>query len=167
MATLKSNLERRAIAWAGQLTQAAKAYAPAHLQPAIHTKVETTDTGFTLRLGVSNNKPTGVGHYNYGTSDARAQEYGSGIRAQRRQAGMISIDAVNKPLLIFPGTNDFAGQIIMVKHVNHPGINAANSGKGYMRPAVEDLRKRMRADLENDVRDAIRTTMRLAFRGYE
>lgn len=167
MATLQTNLKRRAIAWAGQLTRIAKGYAPAHLQPYIHTTVEETDTGFTLKLGVKNKAPTGPGHWNYGSSDARAQEYGSGLQAQRRGRSFISIDAKNKPLLIFPGTHEYAGVTIMIPHVNHPGIKATNDEEGYLRPAVKDLRKRMRAELQEDVRDAIRTTMRMTFKDFD
>lgn len=167
MATLSTNLKRRATSWAGQLTKLAKGYAPAHLQASIHTKVETTDTGFVLRLGVTNNRPTNPSMPNFGTSDARAQEYGSGKQAQRRDKKFISIDAVNKPNLVFPGTHGFEGQIIVIPHVNHPGIHATNNEKGYLRPAVADLRKRMKAELAEDVRDAIRTSMRIAFKKFE
>lgn len=167
MATLSNNLKRRAIYWAGELTKNAKGYAPSHLKPYIHTKVEDTPDGFVLRLGVENKAPTGQGHYNYGSSDARAQEYGSGLRAQRRSNKEISIDPHWKPILIFPGTHEFEGMIIFTHHVSHPGIKATNDEEGYLRPAVKDLRARMKADLTEDVRDAIRTTMRLAFKGYE
>lgn len=167
MATLQTNLKRRAIAWAGQLTRAARGYAPAHIAPYIHTTVQEEDTGFVLRLGVQNKNPTGPGHPNFGTSDARAQEYGSGQRAQRRGIGFISIDARYKPQLIFPGTHEFEGMTIFTQHVDHPGIKAANDGEGYLRPAVKNLRARMRAELTEDLRDAIRTTMRMTFKDFD
>lgn len=168
MATLSNNLKRRAIYWAGELTKNAKGYAPTHLKEYIHTKVEDTPDGFLLRLGVQNKAPTGEGHYNYGSSDARAQEYGSGERAQRRVGvGLISIDPHWKPILIFPGTHEWEGITISTYHVDHPGIKATNDEEGYLRPAVKDLRARMKQDLTEDVRDAIRTTMRMAFKGYE
>lgn len=166
MADLNTNLRRRAVAWAGQLTSKAKAYAPTHLQPFIHTKVEPNDAGFILRLGVENKAPTGPGHPNYGSSDARAQEYGSGKQAQRGARTFINIDPVTKPALVFPGTHEWEGLMIITPHVNHPGIKAANEDQGYLRPAVKDLRARLRAELQEDVRDAIKTSMRIAFRGF-
>lgn len=167
MADLTTNLKRRAAGWAGQLTSMARAYAPAHLAPYIHTRVEETPTGFILRLGVENRAPTGPGHPNFGSSDARAQEYGSGKQAQRKGQSFISIDARYKPQLIFPGTHGFEGMTIYTQHVNHPGIKAANDGQGYLRPAVKDMRARMRVEIRQDVRDAVKTSLRFAFKGFE
>ena len=46
--------------------------------------------------------------------------------------GPHGIDAREAPWLIFEGTNDWAGQIIKTKHVNHPG----HTGKQWLKRTV-------------------------------
>lgn len=53
------------------------------------------------------------------------------------------IDARNKPLLIFEGTNGFKG-LIRTPHVNHPGFAA----RPYMRAAKTRVRKANLEDLQ-------------------
>jgi hypothetical protein len=67
------------------------------------------------------------------------------------------ITARNAPLLVFMGTNDWAGQIIRKKSVNHPGI----APRPYLQPAKDDTREQNREEL----RAAVGRNMRLAIRG--
>lgn len=67
------------------------------------------------------------------------------------------IDAKNVPNLIFEGTNQFAGQIIVTPHVNHPGIQA----RPFLAPAKANNREKNLADL----REAVGKNMRLQIRG--
>jgi hypothetical protein len=166
MATLQLNIKRRLAGWAGQLTQYAKANAPQHLQSFIHTRVEESGAAtFTLRVYVENKAPTGEGHYNYGSSDARAQEYGSGLQS-RTSKKEYPIRARWKPKLVFMGTNEFSGQLIVIDEVSHPGIKPYHD-EGYIRPAIKEFTPYMAANIAEDLADAVRTTLRTAFEGFE
>jgi secreted PhoX family phosphatase len=52
---------------------------------------------------------------------------------------------------------------VLLPSVQHPGIEAANNGKGYIAPAMNKLRKRARAELDKEVRDAIVGDLRESF----
>lgn len=152
--TLGTNLKKRASAWAAQLTSLAKSYAPSHIQKAISSKTEEKSDGtYIIRITADRRI----------APDARAWEYGSGLKARRGSKGYINIDPKTKPFLVFAGTNDWSGQIIRTSHVNHPGIMAANGGQGYIAPAVNELRKRARTELDADVRNAIASDIRRSF----
>lgn len=162
---LKDNLKKRATAWAGQLTKLAKGFAPNHLKPYISSHVEAKEDG-TYRIRITANRganPTGPGHPNYGSSDARAQEFGSGLRARRGPKQKYLIHPKNAKFLEFEGTNQFEGWIIRTMEVKHPGIKAANQGKGYLAPAMNEIRKRARAELTKEIRDAIVGDLRESF----
>lgn len=160
---LLNNLKRRAVAWAGQLTSLAKEYAPAHVQPAISSHVEEKADGqFIIRI-TSDRKIA---------PDARAQEYGSGIRARRGAKVKYPILPKNKKLLAFywdvadanPEQFSFLpdGRVILPA-VMHPGIEAANEGRGYIAPAMKELRKRAKEELSKEIKDAIVGDLRASF----
>lgn len=174
---LTSALKRRATSWAGQLTKLSKALAPDHLKRYIVSRVEQKETGFIIRTTVNRNaNPI----EKYGSADARAQEYGSGLRARRGAKKKYPIKPKNKKILAFywevatrsemeagrPGKFMFApdGRVLM-HQVNHPGIKAANNGQGYIAPAMRELRKRGKAELKNDIRQAILGDLRQSFGG--
>jgi len=173
-ARLKSNLIKRARAWAGQLTLLAKSFAPDHIKPYISSKVEDKGDGtFIIRTTADRfANPTGPGHPNYGSSDARAQEFGSGLRARRGTKQKYPILPKNKKVLAFdwdvananPERFVFApdGRVLLPS-VQHPGIQAANAGKGYIAPAMKELRKRAKADLSLEIRNAIVGDLRESF----
>lgn len=161
--TLQGNLKRRAAAWAGNLTKLAKSYAPRHIQSAISSRVEEKQDGtFVIRI-TANRKIA---------SDARAQEYGSGIHSKRGAKVKYPITPRKGKLLAFhwdvadanPERFSFLpdGRVILPS-VQHPGIEAANSGKGYIAPAVRELRKKARQELDKDIRDAILGDLRRSF----
>jgi hypothetical protein len=158
---LVNSLKRRASAWAGQLTSLAKSFAPNHVKPAIESHVEEKDNGtFIIRITADRRR----------VPDARAQEFGSGLRARRGTKKKYPI--VGKPFLVFRWdvatanpekfhmTKD--GKVV-IHQVQHPGIQAANEGKGYIAPAMRELRKRAKAELSKEIRDAIVGDLRESF----
>lgn len=167
---LATNLKRRASAWAGQLTSLAKSFAPNHVQPAISSHVETKEEGkFIIRITADRKV----------APDARAQEYGSGIHARRGAKKEYPILPKHKKMLAFyenaNGTWDYDmfdppmprlyapdGRGLFYG-VLHPGIEAANGGKGYIAPAMKELRKRARKELGMEVKDAIMSDLRASF----
>lgn len=167
---LQNSLKRLTASWAGQLTKLAKDLAPAHLRPYIHSKVEDKDgVSFVVRTYVNRNEnPIDK----YGSADARAQEYGSGLRARRGSKTKYTIAPKNKPFLIFPWevatqnpehfvlTKD--GNVVL-PYVRHPGIKAANEGKGYIGPAQAEVRMRAKAQLGKEIRDVILGDLRESF----
>lgn len=66
------------------------------------------------------------------------------------------IDARNTPNLIFEGTNEWAGQLIITPHVNHPGIKP----RPYLQPAKDKHREQ---NLK-EIKDAVGRNMRLQIR---
>lgn len=169
---LASNLKRRAAAWAGQLTSLAKSFAPKHIQPYISSHVEEKGDGVYIIRTTANRfaNPTRKGHPNYGSSDARAQEFGSGIHARRGKVGKYPIKG--HPFLVFKWDIATASpeKFTMTKdgdvklaQVMHPGIQAANEGKGYIAPAQIELRKRAKRELSEDIRSAIVGDLRESF----
>ena len=178
MSRLSNALRRRAISWAGQLTKLAKSFAPNHLRPFIRSRVEIKDDKtFIIRTTVNRNeRPL----EKYGSADARAQEYGSGLRARRGAKKKYPIKPKNKKILAFywevatrsemeagkPGKFMFApdGRVLM-HQVNHPGIHAANQGKGYIAPAIKELKQRAKNELKSDIRQAILGDLRQSFGG--
>ena len=163
MSRLQSNLRRRAIAWAGQLTKLSRSLAPKHVRSAISSHVEEkTDGTNIIRITADRNI----------APDARAQEYGSGLKARRGPKQKYPIRPKTKKVLAFyweiasqnPDRFQFLddGRVILPE-VMHPGIQAANSGKGYIAPAMVELRKRAKKELDVDVRQAILGDLRASF----
>jgi len=62
------------------------------------------------------------------------------------------------------GVDDIpAGARILLGSVQHPGVLAANSGKGYLAPAIAKVRRQIRKDIPKDVRKAFLGTFRKSF----
>lgn len=133
-------------------------------------KLEITSTG------ASKNKKKSV---------ARAYEYGSGTRSrstktsrfQQGSKGFIRIAPKRKKVLAFawdkvsadtPAGKKFLGVSkktgkALFAFVDHPGVVAANSGKGYLAPAIAKVRKTIRKEIPVEVRKAAIGTFRKAF----
>jgi len=84
-------LRKATTGWAKKILDTAKKNSPRHLAPHIYTSITTTSKErFSINLGVrridsfesSSSIPGAVSGGSKGTLDARAQEYGSGIRAE-------------------------------------------------------------------------------------
>lgn len=160
MSEFSSTLIRSVRSFAGQLTSLAKSYAPTHLKNKISTSV--TESGDNFRITITAKAP-----------DARAQEYGSGLWAQKGSKHWIPIMPINKTMLafpypqekVYPGTRYIDGRII-TNEVQHPGIHAVNDEQGYIRPAVKEFRKRIKAKdgLAGDLKRAILNDIRKSFK---
>jgi hypothetical protein len=77
--------------------------------------------------------------------EARAYEYGSGLRAKRGEKDYIIIAPKNVPKLIFQGTNEWTGQTIVVPPmgggvVHHPGV----APRPFLTPAVQENKERIK-----------------------
>jgi len=160
---LANNLKRRASSWAGQLTSLARSFAPNHVEPAIHSHVEEKGDGeFIIRITADRRI----------APDARAWEFGSGIHARRGVKKKYPILPKNKKVLAFnweianaqPENFKFLPDgRVMLGSVQHPGIQAANGGKGYIAPAMIELRKKAKKELSEDIRAAIVGDLRESF----
>ena len=105
--------------------------------------------------------------------DARAQEYGSGLRARRGPKQKYPIKPNGHPFLAFhwevatSNPEQFRmlddGRVLLPQ-VMHPGIPPVNNGKGYIRPAQIEIRKRIKKELNQEIPNAIRAELRASFK---
>ena len=162
---LSTALKNKARGWASYLTRLAKSFAPAHVRPAISSHVEQKgDDTFIIRVKADRKI----------APDARAQELGSGLRARRGPKRKYPIKG--NPFLVFHWdvalNNPDAFKAVMLPEpdmrvvfpqVMHPGIKATNNNKGYIAPAMIELRKKAKAELNKDSREAILGDLRESF----
>jgi len=163
----EQHINNMARGYASLATRYAKAYAPNnHLRNSIKSTVEQTSIG-KIRIRIRATGP-----------DARAREYGSGVWARRGPKGKILITPKQAKALVFPWqvatslvsqgavnpniprTPD--GKVIL-KKVEHPGVDAANEGRGYIGPAMVDTRKALRQKMKKEGKKAIQLDMRVSF----
>ncbi len=76
--------------------------------------------------------------------------------AFERGAKSHPIYARNSPNLVFEGTNEFAGQTIVIPAVNHPGMAP--------RPFIKPAKERNREQNLKELREAVGRNMRLQIR---
>lgn len=154
----EASLANIARGYASTATRLAKGFAPnTHLRESIVSTVEQKGRAtFIIRTRAKG-------------PDARAREYGSGIHARRGNRGYIRIRPRNKKVLVFPWdkaadyipkTSD--GRVIL-KEVNHPGVEAANNGKGYIHPAINETRRLYRKRLAQELIQGIKLDLRAGF----
>lgn len=116
---------------------------------------------------------------------ARAYEFGSGTRSRSMKKskfqlgakGFIRIRPKNGNVLAFPwdkvdsssptgkkfvGISSKSGKA-MFRYVDHPGVRAANNGKGYMAPAITKIRKQIREDIPKEIKDEVIGSFRRIF----
>lgn len=158
---LKGSLGALAKNWAGQITHLAKGFAPNHLKNNISSKsVEIGEGRWSITT-------TAVG------ADAKAQEYGSGLRVKDNRRKKAKYLIKGNPFLLFkwdiadaapPGKFKFdkKGRVILAQ-VMHPGIHPYN-GQGYIAPAIKEIRKKARRELAPVVRKAILGDLNQAFK---
>jgi hypothetical protein len=104
--------------------------------------------------------------------EARAFEYGSGIRSthktqspkQEGPGGYIIIEPVNFDHLSFRGTNEWAGMWINVPPmgggvVHHPGV----APRPFIGPAIDEHRPMLRDLLKRAVRQSVSKTIRTSW----
>jgi len=146
--------------YASLLTRLAKSYAPNnHIKASIVSRVETSGEGkHIIRI-------TATG------PDARAREYGSGVHARRGGKHFITIKPKHgKKFLAFPWelANENIPTLpdgrVLLRSVQHPGVEAANSGKGYIAPAANEVRKQVRKRFGKEAARSIGLDIRAAFK---
>lgn len=132
--------------YAGFITKLAKGFAPnRHLRESIRSTVKQRGgSKFTVITTASG-------------PDARAREFGSGLHATQGPRKKITIvPKKGKSFLAFPWNKarDYIPKLpdgrVLLKKVEHPGVKAANNGKGYIAPAQvkanKVIRKRFRGE---------------------
>jgi hypothetical protein len=165
---LEKNLRARAKVWAGNITKLAhKNLGKFRKLITVQSKVE--DKGVIEIVSTAKGKT------------ARAYEYGSGVHSrlskkspkQIAPKGKILIKPKGKKVLAFHWeiANTNPDQFIfgedgkvLLPSVKHPGVQAANGGKGYLAPAVNEVRKQIRKEIPKETRDAILGTFRKSFK---
>lgn len=166
---LEVNLRARAKVWAGQITRLA------HRNLGKYRKLITVQSRVEEGKGLIGIRSIAMG------ITARAYEYGSGIHSrlmkkspkQVAPKGKILIKPKNKKVLAFfwevananPDQFVFAedGRVLL-PHVMHPGVKAANNGKGYLSPAINEVRKQVRKEIPIETRKAVLATFRKSFK---
>lgn len=123
------------------------------------SRVEGRGTSRFISVGINMNPETGAPF-------ARAFDTGSGIRATKgkRQRYRIPgrLNPNPPPFLQFMGTNDFAGKVIRVKEVKHPGVR----GVGYTKKAIDDAKPSIRKEIAKDVKENLRLYLRAEFERF-
>lgn len=175
---LLSNLKKSSKRWANLIKQDAKKNL-GKFKKLITVTYRTVEQGGSVGLvftGTALNKDKPV---------ARAYEYGSGIRSrssktspkQQGSRGYIRIAPKRKKVLAFfwdkvdertPAGKKFLGISVktgkaMFNYVDHPGVQAANNGKGYLAPAITKVRRQIRKELPEDVRKAVLGSFKKSF----
>lgn len=156
---LSTALRRRLEALAGSLKQEIQDRAPSHLKDAVSTEVHQSGEDIFIKVVVDADRSI----QKYGHGDARAREFGSGLHAQIGETGFIVIKPKQAKYLVFEGTNEFEGQTIVIRRVNSPGVEAANEGEGYIRPAIQEFQDRLVPQLDPSIREEVDLTFRMAF----
>lgn len=172
--SLDDRLKKRAQGWAGLTTR----YANQNLgkfKRLIAVKSSVSENGGKITI---TSIATGIA--------ARAYEYGSGIhsrlkskRSKMQQAdGKILIKPKTKKVLAFfwdkvdantPSGQKFIGISpdsgkALFRYVEHPGVEAANGGRGYLAPAINEVRKTIRKKVPQDVREEVGLAFKRAFK---
>lgn len=143
------------------LMEVAKGYAPKHLISAIRVTTEIDGGTAIIRLYADRNaNPL----QKWGSLDARAQEFGSGLQATKGKKDFIPIIPVNATWLVFPGTHEWEGQVIRIKRVRHPGT-PMYQGRGYLKVAVTEFKKYVIPMIDPDIRKEIHLVIRQSFGG--
>lgn len=119
------------------------------------SRVEGRGTSRFISVGINMNPQTGAPF-------ARAFDAGSGLHATKGKRGKYRIRPTNAPFLQFMGTNDFAGKLIRVKEVKHPGVRGTN----YTERAIKSVRPAIRQELAKDVKENLRLYLKAEFQKF-
>lgn len=166
---LTPRLRARMKSWAGQITKLAHKNL-GKFRKLITVQSKVTEEGDKIAIASTAKGKT-----------ARAYEYGSGVHSrlskkspkQIAPKGKILIKPKNKKVLAFfwEVANANPDQFIfgrdgkvLLPSVKHPGVKAANSEKGYLGPAVNEVRKQIRKEIPKETRDAVIGTFRKSFK---
>src|SRR5512139_317869 len=175
--TIDVRLRQRATVWARQITTQAHANLGGKRNLiVVQSRVEEGNG----RIGIiSTAFNTSISEYGDIKNVARAYEYGSGIHStgrrgnrskyiikpRRRKVLAFFWDKVDEDTPRGPkfrGISEETGKALF-RYVEHPGVAAVNSGKGYLRPAITTVRKQMRKEIPREVREEVIGSFRKAF----
>jgi hypothetical protein len=155
--SLEAQLKKRAQQWATEITNKAKANLGDKVR-LIHVQSKTK----SVRNGVVEIEVTGSNKTSnrWGIVNvARAYEQGSGIHGRRKRTYVIK--PRSKGLLVFYWQK--LNMHVALPRVNHPGVQAVNNGKGYIRPAVRSVRPKINRELRKMMGDEGKASIRKAF----
>ena len=179
--TLQSELQKSATQWARRITEEAKNNLGKFGRLiGVQSRTEVGDGVVSIQTVASNKARSEYGDVK---NVAHAYEYGSGIHsktaphkyriAPRRKKALAffwekmdtmeeeSLNAVfNSPKFIGFADDGRA----MFRFVDHPGVQAANNGRGYMKPAIDKVRRQIRKETPEVVRKEVRLTIRRGFK---
>ena len=150
--------------FAREIKAAVEQRAPtARIATAIKTAIEVEgETRIKIAVGVDLDK----------APEGRAFEYGSGIHSTRKtpsprqegSGGKYQITPKNAPALVFMGTHEWVGQVIIVPPmgggvVHHPGV----APKPYLKPGIQSAREYMKKRIREEFKKEIRLQVRTEF----
>lgn len=148
-----ATLERLAKNIADQMVRRSKGYAPTErIRANIFSRRERTRDTVSIRVGVNLTA----------APEARAYEYGSGMRARRSRTspnqpapfGPIVIRPVNKRHLTFFW--EAVGGVVSFNKVNHPGVEAKpDPDEGYLAKARREVKNERRSELSKSLSRAV------------
>ena len=140
---------------AKKLYTAIRKYAPyKRIKDAVYiSRVEGKGDSRFISVGINMDDKTGAPF-------ARAFDIGSGLHGKR--PAKYSIRPRNGKYLQFQGTNAFAGKVVRVKEVQHPGV----AGVGYTKKAIEAVRPAIRQELAKDVKENLRLYLKAEFNKF-
>lgn len=156
-------LKKKAAYWAGNLTKRVKASAPKHIAPYVSSRSHKTGYGYSIIVSVKQvEKVSETGAIsNYGSTDARAQEYG--------HPGAIITPRPGRKYLAFPWDAQVVGAPrlpngdILLKRVRKLPQKAYNKGKGYIRISMREWETDMINNEAFEIADAISIDIRNGF----
>ncbi len=177
MADLLKNLRIRSKVWATNITKNAHKNL-GKFRSLIRVESKTQDSSGRIDIvstGISTGPPV-----------ARAYEYGSGRHSrsskvspkQMGSRGFIRIAPKNKKVLAFPwdkvsentpagkkflGVSKSTGKALF-RYVDHPGVRAANNGRGYLAPAITEVRRQIKKEIPKEIREAVLGSLRRGFK---
>jgi hypothetical protein len=156
--SLESELKKRAKLWATEITNKAKANLGDKVRLIqVQSKTRSVRNGVVeIEVTGSNKTSNRWGVVNV----ARAYEQGSGVHGRRRRTYVIK--PRSKGLLVFYWQK--LNMHVALPRVNHPGVQAVNNGKGYIRPAVKSVRPKINRELKKMVGDEAKASIRKAIK---
>ena len=156
--------------YASTVTRLARGFSESsRIRKTIKSKVEPKGKGkWIIRVTAGDGLPQDSSE----TPDVRAREYGSGIWARRGPKGKILIKPKGeKKYLAFswelanPNLPRLSDGRVLLKSVEHPGIDADNDGQGYIGPAIRKTNKFIRNKFATGGLKAIKLDIRSSFKG--
>ena len=171
-------LKKKAQQWATQITNQSKANLGKFLSLIeVHSRTDSTNGIVSIVTTASNKKSGKWGVKNV----ARAYEYGSGVWGKKKSTYQIR-PRLKKALAFFwekmenmeeesvygvMNSPKFIGFTkegkVVFKYVDHPGVQAVKNGRGYMKPAIDKVRRKARPELTALTGNEVRLSIRRAF----